>query len=31
LDKITLKDIKDIANKYFDNNHSTTLILRKHQ
>jgi len=31
LDKITPKDIKDIANKYFDNSHSTTLILRKHQ
>ncbi|MDD5405780.1 MAG: pitrilysin family protein [Sulfurovaceae bacterium] len=31
LDKITPKDIKDIANKYFDNNHSTTVILRKHK
>jgi len=31
LDKITTKDIKDIANQYFDNSHSTTLILRKHQ
>jgi len=31
LDKITTEDIKDIANKYFDNSHSTTLILRKHQ
>ncbi|MBN2824925.1 MAG: insulinase family protein [Campylobacterales bacterium] len=28
LDKITLKDIQNIANKYFDNNISTTLILR---
>lgn len=28
LDKITLKDITTIANRYFDNNLSTTLILR---
>ncbi|MBN2826096.1 MAG: insulinase family protein [Campylobacterales bacterium] len=28
LDKITLSDIQEIANKYFDNNISTTLILR---
>jgi predicted Zn-dependent peptidase len=28
LDKITLKDIKEVANRYFDNNKSTTVILR---
>jgi len=28
LDKITLKDLETIANRYFDNNVSTTLILR---
>jgi predicted Zn-dependent peptidase len=28
LDKITLKDIETIANRYFDNTRSTTLILR---
>ena len=28
LDKITLKDIQEVAKKYFDNNKSTTLILR---
>lgn len=31
LDKITLKDIKDVANRYFDTNHATTVILRKHK
>lgn len=31
LDKITTKDIQNIANKYLNNDHSTTLILRKHQ
>ncbi len=29
LDKITLKDIQDVAKKYFDNNRSTTIILRR--
>ncbi len=29
LDKITLKDISDIAKKYFDHNYSTTVILKK--
>jgi len=29
LGKITLKDIQDIAKKYFDNNRSTTIILRR--
>jgi predicted Zn-dependent peptidase len=29
LDKITLKDISDIAKKYFDHNFSTTVILKK--
>ncbi len=29
LDKITLKDIQDVANKYFDNNISTTIIMRR--
>ena len=29
LDKITLKDIQDVANKYFDNNRSTTIIMRR--
>ena len=29
LDKITLKDIQDVANKYFDNSKSTTIILRR--
>ncbi len=28
LDKITLKTIQDVANRYFDNNKSTTIILR---
>jgi predicted Zn-dependent peptidase len=31
LDKITLKDISDIANKYFDHNLSTTVILKKQE
>jgi len=30
LDKITLKDIVRVAKKYFDHNHSTTVILKKH-
>jgi len=30
-DKITIKDIVDIANRYFDNNISTTLILRSNK
>ncbi len=29
LDKITLKDIQEVAKKYLDNNFSTTLILKK--
>lgn len=29
LDKITLKDISDVAKKYFDHNFSTTVILKK--
>jgi predicted Zn-dependent peptidase len=29
LDKITLKDIQEVAKKYFDINRSTTIILRK--
>ena len=29
LDKITLKDIQRVANEYFDNNKSTTIILRR--
>ena len=29
LDKITLKDIQDVANKYFDHSRSTTVILKK--
>ncbi|MBD3808816.1 MAG: insulinase family protein, partial [Epsilonproteobacteria bacterium] len=29
LDKITLDDIKKVANRYFDNDKSTTVILRK--
>ncbi len=29
LDKITLKDISDVAKKYFDHNYSTTVILKK--
>ena len=29
LDKITLKDIQDVANRYFDNNRSTTIIMRR--
>ena len=29
LDKITLKDIQRVAKKYFDNNKSTTIILRR--
>lgn len=29
LDKITLNDIQKVANRYFDNNKSTTVILRK--
>jgi predicted Zn-dependent peptidase len=29
LDKITLNDIQRVAKKYFDVNHSTTMILRK--
>jgi len=28
LDKITLKDIQEVAKRYFDNNKSTTIILR---
>ncbi|WP_415406185.1 M16 family metallopeptidase [Sulfurovum sp. CS9] len=31
LDKITLKDISDIAKKYFDHNYSTTVILKKNK
>ena len=31
LDKITLKDISDIAKKYFDHNFSTTVILKKQE
>ena len=31
LDKITLKDISDIAKKYFDHNFSTTVILKKNK
>ena len=31
LDKITLKDIQNVANRYFDNENSTTLLLRKHK
>jgi predicted Zn-dependent peptidase len=31
LDKITTKDIQNIANKYLNNDHSTTLILRKNK
>ncbi|MGW8169780.1 MAG: M16 family metallopeptidase [Sulfurovaceae bacterium] len=31
LDKITTKDIQNIANKYLNNEHSTTLILRKNK
>jgi predicted Zn-dependent peptidase len=31
LDKITLKDISDIAKKYFDHDLSTTVILKKHE
>ncbi len=29
LDKITLKDIQNVANKYFDHSRSTTVILKK--
>jgi predicted Zn-dependent peptidase len=29
LDKITTKKIKEVANKYFNNNFSTTVIMRK--
>lgn len=29
LDKLTVKEISHVAEKYFDNNHSTTVILRK--
>jgi len=29
LDKITLKDIQEVAKKYFDNSKSTTIILRR--
>ena len=29
LDKITLKDISDVAKKYFNHDHSTTVILKK--
>ncbi len=28
LDKITLKDIQDIAKRYFDNSKSTTIIFK---
>lgn len=31
LDKITLKDISDVAKKYFDHNYSTTVILKKQE
>jgi predicted Zn-dependent peptidase len=31
LDKITLKDISQVAKKYFDHNFSTTVILKKHE
>ncbi|MCB4745955.1 MAG: insulinase family protein [Sulfurovum sp.] len=31
LDKITLKDIVRVAKKYFDHNHSTTVILKKYK
>jgi len=31
LDKITLKDIVRVAKKYFDHDHSTTVILKKHE
>jgi len=31
LDKITLKDISDIAKKYFNHDLSTTVILKKHE
>lgn len=31
LDKITLKDISDVAKKYFDHNFSTTVILKKNK
>jgi len=31
LDKITLKDISDVAKKYFDHDLSTTVILKKHE
>ena len=31
LDKITLKDISRVAKKYFDHNHSTTVILKKNE
>lgn len=31
LDKITLKDISDVAKKYFDHNYSTTVILKKNK
>jgi len=29
LDKLTVKEISRVAKKYFDNNHSTTVILKK--
>lgn len=29
LDKLTIKEISRVAKKYFDNNHSTTVILKK--
>ena len=31
LDKITLEDIKRVANKYFNHDYSTTVILKKDQ
>jgi len=31
LDKITLKDISDVAKKYFDHSYSTTVILKKQE
>ncbi|HHO42513.1 MAG TPA: insulinase family protein [Epsilonproteobacteria bacterium] len=31
LDKITLKDIQEVANRYFDDQYATTVLLRKNQ
>jgi len=31
LDKMTLKDVSEIAKKYFDHSRSTTVILKKHE